>query len=147
MKERRCPQCGQGLIRLVAKRGRKMRYKNIELSIPSEIEIPTCAHCGEQWMGEDTLNAVDRALEHEYFALLRQRAIQLVARIRREVPIGRLEQAIGVSRGYFSRLQDEGKNPSAQLVGELAMLAKKPKARLRELEAAWEEVARSRKVG
>ena len=59
-------------IENVAKPGREMWYKNMMLPIPADLQIPTCSNCGEQWMDEVTLNAVDSALEQAYHARLRR---------------------------------------------------------------------------
>lgn len=137
-KSRRCPECG-GTIRLLAKPGRTMRYKTMMLSVPESIAIPTCDRCGEEWFDKRTSDAVEAALSQKYDNSLRERCMRYVEHIREQIPIGTLEDALGITRGYFSRIQAEKKSPSAQLVGELALIAKNPKARLRELEDAWKD--------
>ena len=48
-----------------------------------------------------------------------------------------LEELLGLSQGYLSRLRACASNPSAELVAHLAMLCQDPPTRLLELERFW----------
>lgn len=63
----RCTECGHGTIQMTAKAGRTSPYRDMqEVPIPADFEIPTCDHCGNEWIDEDTAEALDRVLEDEY---------------------------------------------------------------------------------
>lgn len=63
---RRCRECGEGTIHPVMMEGRKMPYRNTAaLSVPSTVAIPTCNHCGNEWIDEQTAEALDTALTQE----------------------------------------------------------------------------------
>ena len=49
-----------------------------------------------------------------------------------------LEELLGLSQGYLSRLRACASNPSAELVAHLAMLCQDPPTRLLELERFWD---------
>lgn len=61
--ERRCRECGEGTIRLLAKEGRQWPYKEFILTLPATLEIPTCSHCGSEWLDADRATIVDAVLE------------------------------------------------------------------------------------
>jgi hypothetical protein len=46
-KPRRCRECGTGTIRPLAK-------------VPSTVAIPTCDHCGNEWINAETAEALDQ---------------------------------------------------------------------------------------
>lgn len=49
----------------------------------------------------------------------------------------KIERLLGLSPGYLSKILHEERIPSAELVSELALLARDPKNRLAELEEFW----------
>lgn len=50
-----------------------------------------------------------------------------------------LEQLLGLSQGYLSRLRSGAGNPSPELVSHLALIAMDPSAHLTELRRYWAE--------
>lgn len=64
--ERRCRECSAGTIRLVARAGRTWPYKGLTLTVPADFAIPTCDHCGEEWLDPDRAEALDATLEGQY---------------------------------------------------------------------------------
>jgi transcriptional regulator with XRE-family HTH domain len=53
------------------------------------------------------------------------------------IPQRRLEELLGLSRGYISKLRAGDRNPSPELVSDLALIARDPEGRLQELESLW----------
>jgi hypothetical protein len=50
-----CPDCGEGIVQPLAKAGRTRRGGQ---QIPADIKIPTCNHCGAEWMDDETALAL-----------------------------------------------------------------------------------------
>lgn len=137
-KVRRCHECGIGTVRQVAKKGRVARFKNMpSLEIPATIKIPTCDKCGAEWLDAKTSARIDSALEEVYRAELQKRVGQAMDAITAHVSQRKLEALLGLSQGYLSKLKSGEREPSAELVGNLALIAKDPTKRLRELERFW----------
>jgi hypothetical protein len=61
----RCVDCG-GSVEPVAKPGRTGFYKFVELPIPEDLEILTCAGCGEEYFNNILGKAYDEAMEQVY---------------------------------------------------------------------------------
>ncbi len=141
LKPRRCRECGEGMIRPLAKKGRRMPFRNMAaLPVPSTLAIPTCDHCGNEWIDRKTAEALDGALQSAYADELHKRLDAALERILTisEIPQRRLEQLLGLSVGYLSRLRGRRGDASAQVVSVLALLAQDPKRRLKELDELWE---------
>jgi hypothetical protein len=63
-KPRRCHECGEGTIHPLAKEGRRMPFRNMStLLVPSTLAIPTCNHCGNEYIDQETAEALDEALQ------------------------------------------------------------------------------------
>jgi len=137
-KPRRCHECAVGEVRPLAAGGRTARYRTLAaVPIPVDILIPTCTKCGAEWLDEETTKALDRALEAGYRAELRTRAARAIEAISRHAAQRRIELLLGLSQGYLSKVRAGARDPSAELVSQLALLAGDPEARLRELEDYW----------
>jgi hypothetical protein len=139
-KPRRCRECGEGMIRPLAKAGRRMPYRNmLALHVPATLAIPTCDSCGTEWIDGATAEALDAALEGAYIHELHRRLDAAIERITSmtSIPQRRLEQLLGLSEGYLSRLRTGRGDPSAQVVSALALLAQDPQARVQELDRLW----------
>jgi len=67
-----CPECGEGRILLVARAGRKARFKRVDVEIPAEFAIPTCNRCGAEAMTDEIASALDAVLETAYWATVPQ---------------------------------------------------------------------------
>ncbi|MCP3963477.1 MAG: hypothetical protein GY719_37050 [bacterium] len=108
------------------------------LPLPGDLEIPTCNSCGTEWIDRATASAVDAALEREYQRRLRQLAVTDLERLAaRQVTQRRLEQLLGLSQGYLSKIRSGASRPSAALVSCLHLLAGDPERRLREMEESF----------
>lgn len=139
-KPRRCRECGEGMIRPLAKDGRRMPFRNMAtLAVPSTLAIPTCDNCGNEWIDPKTAQAIDEAMQSAYADELHKRLVAAVDLILKatEIPQRRLEQLLGLSVGYISRLRSGRGDASAQVVSALALLAQDPKRRLKELDQLW----------
>ena len=87
-----------------------------------------------------TAKLLDDALQDAYAKELHKRLDAAVKRILTiaKIPQRRLEQLLGLSVGYLSRLRGRRGDASAQIVSALALLAQDPKRRLKELDQLWE---------
>ena len=140
-KSRRCRECGEGVIRLLAKAGRRMPFRNLAaLPVPAKLAIPTCDHCGNEWIDPRTAQALDRALKEAYADELHKRLDAALEAICSKADISQrgLEQLLGLSIGYLSRVRARRGDASAQLVSVLALIAEDPKRRLKELDHVWQ---------
>lgn len=129
------------MIHPLAKEGRRMPFRNMPaLLVPSTVAIPTCDHCGNEWINPETAEALDEALQGAYANELHKRLEVALDKILKttEIPQRKLEQLLGLSEGYLSRLRGRRGDASAQVVSALALLAQDPKRRLKELDHLWE---------
>lgn len=118
-----------------------MPFRNMAaLSVPSTLAIPTCDRCGNEWIDPKTAQALDEALQGAYADELHKRLDAALDQILNTAEISqrRLEQLLGLSVGYLSRLRGRRGDASAQVVSVLALLAHDPKRRLRELDQLWD---------
>ncbi len=137
-KQRRCRECGVGQVRLLARPGRRTPHRNMaNLSVPADLEIPTCDQCGTEWFDEATAQRVDAALEPIYREELRHRVRKAIVVISACISQQRLEAMLGLSQGYLSKLKSGDRDPSPELVSELALIARDPQGRVRELLDFW----------
>lgn len=134
-----CATCGKGEVFPSTRPGRTARYKNMtDLPIPADLPIPTCRACGAEWLDRATASAVDAALEREYQDRLRELAVTDLAKLAaRHVTLRRLEQLLGLSHGYLSKIRSGASRPSPTLVSCLHLLAGDPERRLREMEQSF----------
>lgn len=69
--------------------------------------------------------------------LLAGAATAAIAKLAEHARQQELEQLLGLSHGYLSKLRNGKKEPSPALVGELMMLAEEPRKRVVELRRHW----------
>jgi hypothetical protein len=128
------------MVRPLARAGRRMPFRTMAaLPVPASLAIPTCDHCHTEWIDPKTAHAIDKALQVAYADELHKRLEVAVDSIltAAEIPQRRLEQLLGLSAGYLSRLRGRRGDASAQIVSVLALLAHDPKRRLKELDQLW----------
>jgi hypothetical protein len=121
----------------VAKAGRRTRYKTLELEIPRAVAIPTCDSCGAEWIDRPTARAIDRALETVYRDTLRAVWGEVMRKLVAQTSMRRVEQALGLSEGYLSKVSNGRSAPSIELVSNLGLIAKDVESRLREIDGIW----------
>lgn len=135
-----CPRCRTNTVRPCMRPGRTMRYRNLAaLALPAEMAIPTCRRCGTVSLDAQTRARLAPLLAETYQGILRQRVRRVIDTLAQHISQKRLEQLIGLSQGYLSRLRSGTGTPSPELVSHLALLARDAKARLLELERYWAE--------
>ena len=123
--KRRCGKCGHREVSDHAAPGRLATYRHMRLEIPTGIKIPTCGNCGARWFDEATAAVLDNALEPIYGQTLRERLeSDLRVILGKGLTDARVEQSLGVSRGYLSRLRSGRRVPSRELVVAVAYMAK-----------------------
>lgn len=134
---RRCHECGTGRVVPLAKAGRRERYRTMMLEIPARVEIPTCNHCGAEWMDPATARAIDEALKRVYQESLRARLNEALTKIRARTSMRQVESLLGLSEGYLSKVSNSRSDPSAELVSNLGIISMNPPERLHDLETFW----------
>ena len=119
-----------------------MRYKTLpKLAVPAELMIPTCDNCGSEWMNDSIAAEIDKAMEPVYECALNAMARRAIHTIAGSVSQSELERALGLSAGYISKLKNEERDPSPEIVARLATIARNPKKRIREILDVWEKKA------
>ncbi len=134
-----CPECGRGEVRPNHDQDRRWSFRTIpDLELPVEVEIPTCAHCGEQWIDGDTDAALDAGLERAFRATVLEKAKRAIDTLRETFGHRQrtVERALGLSHGYLSKIIAKERDPSPTLVAALLLLANDA-GRLEELRASW----------
>ena len=135
-----CPECGSYTVRPSQRPERTMRYRNLgALILPEDLSIPTCSDCGFEILDNETRVQLDAILSESYRHVLRQRVRRAIDTLMLHISQRQLEQLLGLSQGYLSRLRAGAGNPSPELVSHLALLAKDPSTRLSELQRYWAE--------
>jgi hypothetical protein len=121
-----------------------MPFRNMAaLPVPAALAIPTCDNCGNEWIDPKTAEALDEALQATYAEELHKRldvALDAILSMT-DVSQRRLEQLLGLSVGYLSRVRGRRGDASAQLVSALMLIAEDPKRRLKELDYMWQPPA------
>lgn len=132
--ERRCKNCGEGTIRLVARAGRVRSHRHASLEAPATLEIPTCDTCETEWFNEEYAERIDAAMEEVYRKELAARARQFVEEIEvHNIQHRRIEHVLGLSDGYLSKIKQLDRAPSFSLVVELGLIARDPERRIQEI--------------
>lgn len=135
---RRCRECGEGTVQLVAKPGRRTTYKFLELEVPASLEVPTCDHCGTEWHNDETAAAFDEAMEQVFRAELLAIAHRALEKLEKaSVRQSDVERAMGLSPGYLSKIKRGDRSPEPMLVAQLAMISLDPSTRLSEAQQVW----------
>ena len=135
-KASQCPCCGRHAVRPVAQAGRVCRYRNMALTLPAELPVPTCGRCKHMLLSFDTVPLLAATLEATYRAELIHRAGVEIRRLGRIYSQRHIQEVLDLSLGYLSRLQAGDGVPSALLVSLFALLGADP-SRLEELKRYW----------
>ena len=119
-------------------RGRTTQIRNMPaMAIPDDVAIPTCGRCKSEFIDEHTSEAIAPRLQQAYLESLRTRARIAIDLLSKHITQRRLEQLLGLSQGYLSRMRAGTGNPSPELVSHLATLCQDPATRLADLERFW----------
>lgn len=132
----KCHSCHKGTVSMLARPGRTAPYKSIpNLTVPADLEIQTCDHCGEEWMTPEDATRIDATMNIVYQQ-------ELLRRLRAVLPdakeASRIERDLGLSRGYLSRLRKTTRPPTEALLAILALFRLHPST-LRQVETFWEQ--------
>jgi len=107
------------------------------MPIPDDVAIPACGRCQSEYLDDSISESLAPKLQQVYLHALRTRARVAIDLLGQYIAQRRLEQLLGLSQGYLSRLRAGAGNPSPELVGHLALLCHDPQTRLVELERFW----------
>jgi len=133
----RHPECG-GTVRPFAGPGRRQRHRYIWLPVPSDLAISTCSNCGEEFIDPADAQRIDNIMGDVYRSEMKGRiAAAFSAIAAAKVEQSAVEVALGLSTGYLSKVKQGARDPSADLVSQLALLAKDPRKRVNELLKYW----------
>ncbi len=132
----KCPCCGRHAVRPTAQAGRIYGYRNVALTLPADLQLPTCSRCKHVLLSFESRPELAAALERTYRAELIRRAATEIARLSQVCSQRKLEVILNLSQGYLCRLRAGNGVPSASLVSLLALLRAEP-VRLEELKRYW----------
>jgi len=136
----RCSCCRGHTVRLRQRPGRTISYRTFPaLPLPASLPIHACSRCGAEYPERQDGRELDRVLEKLFQAELRRLAEREIRALTAHVSQRNLERLMGLSQGYLCRLAAKAGNPAPPLVLLLALLAKDPEMRLRELANYWRE--------
>ena len=122
-----CVRCGARQVTLWQRPGRTYSYRVFPaLTVPANVEIPTCGRCHAEYIDEKTAASLERVLASEYKKELSRRAQQAITDLAPSMSQAATERLLDISQGYLSRLYGGHGNSSPQLVVLLALLAQDP---------------------
>ena len=132
----KCSCCGRRGLRPTREPGRALRYRNMCLTLPTELPVPTCRLCRHRVLTFESVPALESTLTALFRAELVHRASVEITHLSEYYSQRRLEREIDLSQGYICRLRYGDGVPSVVLVSLLALLRADPH-RLEELRAYW----------
>ena len=106
------------------------------MPIPEDVAIPACGRCQSEYLDEATSSSLAVRLQEVYLQSLRTRARIAIDILSHHISQRRLEQLLGLSQGYLSRLGAKAGTPSPALVALLALIADEP-TRLAQIHRLW----------
>lgn len=138
-------RCG-GTLKPRARRGRRIPFKAVPaLAVPADLRLLTCQRCGKAWA--DPADASTwRVLDREYAQVLRRLAPGVVDRATEGTGQAATERALGLSKGYLSRVRAEDGTPSTILLALLHLLGLHPELRA-DIERLWATAPQLREEG
>jgi hypothetical protein len=127
-------------VRLRKRPGRTLAYRTLPaLPLPEDVALPSCSRCKAEFLDKPAREALAPLLAQLYAAELRRRIQNAIVALTPVVSQRRMEDLLGLSAGYLSRLKAGAGTPSPALVLLLQQLAIDPITRLREMERIWGE--------
>jgi hypothetical protein len=113
-----CADCGGDVVLAVGPGRTAPHRRGVELPVPADFAIPTCALCGETYLTAGESARLAELQRPAFDQHLKRQAAKLVELLtaRHRIPIRRLEAACGVTATYLSHVTSGDKVPSVQLV-------------------------------
>lgn len=131
-----CPCCGRRALRPTRRPGRACRYRNMCLTLPPDLPVPTCHLCKHMVLTYESVPELAGTLHEIFRAELVHRARVEITNLSAFVSQRKIELDLDLSQGYLCRLRTGQGVPSVALVSLLALLRSDP-ARLEELRRYW----------
>ena len=130
-----CGACGKGVFKPTNVKGQDFPHRDEPaLLLSVDIMIPTCTACGEMRETSVHIQALDAALEPVYQA---RRAAMTAEFVERLVSAGwhqgEIEQVMGLSMGYLSKVLRGEKLLAGSTLRQLMHVALHPRQALRDL--------------
>lgn len=116
-----CAECGGSVFDAVGP-GRTAEYRRgVELPVPPDFAIPTCASCGETYFTVQRGERLAKLQKPAFELWLKSHAAELIGLLleRHAISLRQLETACGFTATYFSHVIHGSKTPSLQLVRQL----------------------------
>jgi len=143
-KLRRCRECGEGMVRPPREGGSEDAVpEHVRACRAQHARHPDLRQVRDEWIDPKTAEALDEALQGVYADELHKRLEAALVTILASADVSqrRLEQVLGLSVGYLSRLRTKRGDASAQLVSAFVLIAEDPKRRLSALDHVWQPEA------
>lgn len=122
----KCPCCGRCGLRPTREPGRALRYRNMCLTMPTDLLVPTCRLCRHQVLSFESVPELESTLAALFRAEPVHRASAEITNLGRYYSQRRLEREIDLSQGYLCRLRSGDGVPSVALVSLLTLPSDKP---------------------
>ena len=137
-----CASCGKGVFRSIDVKGRTFAFRDERaLELTQSIVLPVCTVCDEIRESESNAAALDALLEQTYHARHAAIANNL---LRRLLDLGwrqsEIEQAMGLSTGYLSKVLRGEKSLATSTLRLLIHLALHPRGTLQDLAQFFPQV-------
>lgn len=135
---RHCPSCKTYTVteQVVSTQG--FAYRNLaHILLPADFTLPHCTTCNRLQLTPQASARLAQLLQLLYQTEIQQRARAAIDRLNQVTTQHRIEQLLGLSQGYLSRIRAGQRQPSEELVSHLTLLARQPDKYVRRLERFW----------
>lgn len=122
----RCPACGEGELKYLARKGRTWCFKGFDYPIPASVKLVECAQCHEMPMKPAEVSAVEGPIAETHRKRMSALVDESLRALEPLVPVGQLEKQLHLSQGYLARARSKGE-PSFQLAALLKIIADDPR--------------------
>jgi transcriptional regulator with XRE-family HTH domain len=105
-------------VGLLAAPGRTRMFRaGVQMEIPADIPIPTCAKCGETYLGPEDSARIDQGLRGSFDELQRRRWGEFVERFqsRHHVSQREIARVLGITPSHLSHVLSAQSEPSVPL--------------------------------
>jgi len=137
-----CLTCGEGNFRPANAKGQVMFYRDAEVELREDIDLPTCDNCGEHKLGEEDSEELDEALEKSYREQRREEQREVIESVTKKLAQTEVEHILGLSAGYISKAKRGQKILHSSTYRALLVLDEHPEAWLASVGRVDPEVRR-----